>query len=365
MGADEAGAFVGCGDAVDQIEGGVVKPAVVVLVGMFPDQEDRPAHVGRAIEVGVVFLVEALLGVAAQHDQLPLAADLPLRVVDGHLDAGAAGAAALILGGGVLKLGLSFLKLRQTLRLVNISALRTTKSFRLLGKASRGALIGIISFGIAEALEAAGEEDKRRAPGAIKASIANTEERLKFFEGRQKNAKQFLEGSRRLVSEGQRAGLEARPDALKRIRSGIGPIGAEITASRSSEIGRQFLFEKALIDIEQRNREVKKNADIIKQAQIKLEGDRRRLGALGLGDEGEDIGKEITDLEKQLKEDIKPPPIPGLEEEINAPVSTRIVRIDTLNIPLELPESVDRGMILTALTEILRDDLLNADAIEI
>ena len=96
--ADEAGAFVGSGNSLNQIQRRQVQPAVVVPVLVFPHQQRHLAHIRRPPEIDIVLLLATigaplngicLRAVPPQNGKLATAGTA-LAVGDGHGDPGAA-----------------------------------------------------------------------------------------------------------------------------------------------------------------------------------------------------------------------------------------------------------------------------------
>jgi len=196
------------------------------------------------------------------------------------------------------------------MRIAQARALKLSRGLFTVRRAGKGAILALVTLGIAGII-ASQESIEEVETDELKKRLKTREASLQATLIKEQEA---LERRRRIGGSargGKELGMIGRQKA--NLKKGIAEIRREL-------------------DIRAVEDELRREEALVKA------GGPGGIGALGLG----------ADLTKQIR----------------APISQRIVKIDTLNIPLNIPETVDRQMFLDILRDVFENEVLNAEGIE-
>ncbi len=266
---------------------------------------------------------------------------------------GVAGAGGLLLVGVVAKLAVGIINLNRVMAISQARARGLSKGLFTVRRAGKGAILALATLGIAGIIAATDENLEELSIEELEKGVKERETKIQknltFLDGINKAFQNATDKQRADVKRAQGFFIESlqdprfkgKPQRLFQSAS----LQARILGVSRGDIG----IIKQGLDKRQRQLAAFKEELEIRRREEEL---RAEIAAAKGGDAGGVGG--IPDL--RLGADIT--------RTIQAPISQRIVKIDTLNIPLVIPETIDRRLFLDLLRDVFEDEALNAEGLE-
>lgn len=225
---------------------------------------------------------------------------------------GVAATGGLLLVGVLGKLAVGIINLNRVMRISQARARGLSRGLFTVRRAGKGAILALVSLGIAGII--ASQENVEEL---------SNDELKKRLDNRKKELEKLLTTFEKSIDVPVGVGFGGLPPGTGSRRA----IGQQIGSAR-----RSIKELKKELDVRAELERLKKQETLFKGEGL------AGGGAFGLGGD--------------------------LTKAIQAPISQRIVKIDTLNIPLQIPETVDRQMFLDILRDVFENEVLNAEGIE-